>query len=509
MSFIGRHLAKLQKFYLSILGIGILSILFVGTVFAVIIHLSRYPTEIAESVAIEDAQIYTRALSSFRSLYTKLVVQPARERGVEITHDISKGGNTMPLPATMTRLIGEEMAKAGHGGEAYLYSPYPFPWRKQDGGLRDQFAKDAWEALNRDPDKAFSRFEDIKGINTLRYATADVMRQSCVQCHNSHPQSPRFGWKVGDIRGVLEVRRPIGNVIIQARGRAENIFWMVVSIGALGVIGLVAMAMLIRHLKAEVIARKKAEDLTREQQAQLVNSSKMSALGEMAGGVSHEINTPLAIIAMRVEQMEECVKEGDLDVIDFMDGLDVIKKTAARIAKIVNGLIVFAREGRHAAPQKVKVSTLIDETLSFCSERFAYHGIQLDFERGNNSFGIECQAVEISQVILNLLNNSFDAIELLKDKWIRIDITDLGEYAEIAITDSGTGIPMAVQDKIMQPFFTTKDIGKGTGLGLCISKGIINAHQGKLYVDNTSSNTRFVILIPKEQKNAESQGTAA
>lgn len=485
--------------------------LFTGSVVVIIVHLAHYPIEVAEAVAIEDAQIYTRALSSFRSLYTKLVVQPARERGVEITHDISKKGNTMPLPATMTRLIGEEMAKAGHGGEAYLYSPYPFPWRKDDGGLKDQFAKDAWESLNREPSKAFTRFEEINGIRTLRFATADVMRQACVQCHNTHPQSPRVGWKEGNVRGILEVRRPIGNVVIQASSRAENIFWMVVLIGVFGVIGLLAMIMLIRHLKAEIAARTKAEHLIREQQAKLITSSKMSALGEMAGGVAHEINTPLAVISMRVEQMEECVREGELESIDFMDGLDVIKKTTDRIAKIISGLRFFAREGQRSLPQKAKVSTLIEETLNFCRERFMNHGVQLDVERNiaYNSLEIQCQAVEISQVILNLLNNSFDAVGPMKDKWIRISVSDHEEYAEISITDSGGGIPKDLQDKIMQPFFTTKDIGKGTGLGLSISKGIIESHQGKLYLDRNSTNTKFTVLLPRIQNIPESHEETA
>lgn len=254
-----------------------------------------------------------------------------------------------------------------------------------------------------------------------------------------------------------------------------------------------------------------SQQMILNQQQSLMTSSKMSALGEMAGGVAHEINTPLAVIGMRVEQMEECVKEGDLDGFDFADGLNVIKNTVERIAKIVSGLRFFAREGRHAKPQKMQISSLIEETLSFCRERFANHGVQLDVVRDNsfNSLEVECRSVEISQVILNLLNNAFDAIEATKNKWVRIQAVDHGEYAEISVTDSGTGIPKDVRDKIMDPFFTTKEIGKGTGLGLSISRGIIDQHQGKLYLDANSPNTKFTILVPKVQKVLEPQGAAA
>ena len=254
-----------------------------------------------------------------------------------------------------------------------------------------------------------------------------------------------------------------------------------------------------------------SQQLILNQQQSLMAASKMSALGEMAGGVAHEINTPLAIIGMRVEQMEECVKEGDLGSMDFMDGIDVIKKTVDRIAKIVSGLKFFAREGLRALPQKVKVSLLIEETLGFCQERFANNGIQLNVTRDSTfaSLEIECRSVEISQVLLNLLNNAYDAVEPAKEKWVRIDTIDCGKYIEITVTDSGSGIPKEIRDKMMQPFFTTKDIGKGTGLGLSISKGIIEEHQGKLYLDEASTNTKFAISIPKVQKTAQSQGTAA
>lgn len=259
-----------------------------------------------------------------------------------------------------------------------------------------------------------------------------------------------------------------------------------------------------RQLQIETLERQKA-------QAQVIQNSKMAALGEMAGGVAHEINTPLAIIGMRVEQMEECVKEGDLEGIDFLNSLAVINKTVDRIAKIVNGLRFFARETPQGLTQKVKLSTLIQETLSFCQERFANHGVQFELITQNTfqSIELECRSVEISQVLLNLLNNAYDAIEENPEKWIRIDVSDTKDFVEISVTDSGRGIAKEFQDKIMQPFFTTKDIGKGTGLGLSISKGITDAHHGKLYLDKDSPNTRFVILLPKTQKPPRSDESAA
>ena len=99
-------------------------------------------------------------------------------------------------------------------------------------------------------------------------------------------------------------------------------------------------------------------------------------------------------------------------------------------------------------------------------------------------------------MLLNILNNSFDAIQSLPTKWIRIDVFSADDRLQLSVTDSGQGIPREVSDRMHEPFFTTKDVGKGTGLGLSISKGIIEDHDGSLTYDRKSPHTRFVIELP-------------
>ena len=103
----------------------------------------------------------------------------------------------------------------------------------------------------------------------------------------------------------------------------------------------------------------------------------------------------------------------------------------------------------------------------------------------------------LSQVVLNLMNNSYDAIEALPDRWIELSVTEFEEHYGIAITDCGQGIPPDVVKRLMEPFFTTKGIGKGTGLGLSLSKGIVEHHGGTLSYDAESPNTKFEIRLPK------------
>lgn len=100
------------------------------------------------------------------------------------------------------------------------------------------------------------------------------------------------------------------------------------------------------------------------------------------------------------------------------------------------------------------------------------------------------------QVILNLLNNSYDALESLNEKWIEIKLQKNNNKIVISVTDSGEGIPNNISHKIFEPFFTTKEIGKGPGLGLCISKGIIEGYKGNLYLDKSSFNKCFIIELP-------------
>jgi len=114
----------------------------------------------------------------------------------------------------------------------------------------------------------------------------------------------------------------------------------------------------------------------------------------------------------------------------------------------------------------------------------------------------EGREVEISQVVLNLLSNASDAIETLSDKWIKLSVFSRQDFVEIHITDSGDGIRPEIRKKIFQPFFTTKAIGRGTGMGLSISSGIIQKHRGELQIDSQNPNTCFIIRLPKKQQSS-------
>lgn len=254
------------------------------------------------------------------------------------------------------------------------------------------------------------------------------------------------------------------------------------------------------HLEERVRARTEellvSQQTIVEQQQTLALTSKMSALGEMAGGVAHEINTPLAVIQMRTEQVLENLEEDELDKELLANALRAIDDTVKRIAKIINGLRSFARDGRKDPISLYSVSKIVDETFSLCRERFNNHGVQLEYIR-KQDVEILCRSVEISQVLLNLLNNSYDAIQGFSDKWVKVELVEQADVVLLSVSDCGQGIPQEIQDKMMQPFFTTKEIGKGTGLGLSISRGIIESHGGSIQINSNSANTEIIITLPR------------
>ncbi|MGZ3840501.1 MAG: ATP-binding protein [Bdellovibrio sp.] len=231
------------------------------------------------------------------------------------------------------------------------------------------------------------------------------------------------------------------------------------------------------------------------QRLKLQESAKMAALGEMSAGLAHEINNHLAIITFKAQQLAFLDSEKNENL---QKGLDQIIKTGQKISSIIRSLKRFAREDEMEPFAKTSIHQIMDDTLQFCAERFKNHGIRLNLKLNEDQI-IECRPVLLSQVLLNVLNNAHDAVEPAIEKWIEIEIINENNQIKILVTDSGSGVPETVREKVMNPFFTTKPVGKGIGLGLSLSKGIVESHHGKLWFDFENPFTRVVIEIPKRQ----------
>ncbi len=212
----------------------VLALLFCAAAGGILWNLERLSTRLIRSTARQNSALQAEMIGQLRAIYTSNVVGRVRAHGLEATHDYATRSNAIPLPATFTIELGQAMSSGGQGMQVRLYSDYPFPWRT-NSGPKDDFEREALQRLRSNPQRPFTRFEEYQGHASLRYATADLMQAGCVNCHNTHPDSPKRDWKVGDVRGVLEVVRPLDRVIAQTREGLRETFALTAVMGVLGV----------------------------------------------------------------------------------------------------------------------------------------------------------------------------------------------------------------------------------------------------------------------------------
>jgi signal transduction histidine kinase len=266
------------------------------------------------------------------------------------------------------------------------------------------------------------------------------------------------------------------------------------SLVGLSVVGLTTSMELITRQNEKFL-----EHALNERSEKFMGQSKFSELGMMSAGIAHEINNPLAVIQARTTQLLRIYKQPDKQR-ELAEGLQQILYTSERINKTIQGVREFVHQDEKAPLSEVQLKDLFDDVLAFTGQRMKNHGVNLRFY-GLENRSVICHKIQLEQVILNLLNNAFDAIEYLPDKWIEVSCVEKEGKIQIYFKDSGHGIPKEISARIMEPFFSTKEIGKGTGLGLALARGIVERHGGSLhYVDNCP-HTTFLLELPRTQQS--------
>jgi signal transduction histidine kinase len=209
-------------------------------------------------------------------------------------------------------------------------------------------------------------------------------------------------------------------------------------------------------------------------QEQLIQSQKMEDLGRLAGGVAHEINTPLGIILGYTQLMMD-----DIDDEELLEGMKIIEKQTKVCRKIVADLLGFSRNSQ-AVSETVDVNGSIQQVIKLVEHAFFMNRIKIVSVLDEKIPPLLGDQERLKQVWLNLLNNAADVIE--QDGVIHVRSNLIAEEGKlvVSIADTGKGIAPEHLNKIFDPFFTTKQVGKGTGLGLSVSFGIIKDHGGKI-----------------------------
>jgi len=242
-------------------------------------------------------------------------------------------------------------------------------------------------------------------------------------------------------------------------------------------------------------------------QEQLIQSEKMSAIGQLVSGVAHELNNPLAGISAFAQLL---LSEKRFPP-DQRTAAEMIYAEARRASRIVQNLLTFARQHK---PERTptSVNQVLDDTLELRGYELRVRGIDVERDYDEQVPETMADAHQLQQVFLNLVTNAEQAMERSeRDKQCLIVRTRrTGDLIRIEVEDTGSGIPPNLLERIFNPFFTTKPTGSGTGLGLSISLGIVREHEGRIWAENAPhGGARFVIELPMVTPHGTGESLAA
>ncbi len=240
---------------------------------------------------------------------------------------------------------------------------------------------------------------------------------------------------------------------------------------------------------------------------------RIEALAHMAGGLAHEISNPLGIIHARASDLAEVLDETrdagrTLDPALVAESCASIVKTSDRAIRILSGLRMFARDGHSDPLTPASVQAIVAEAVELVQQRYATHGIALTVTQPDDLLWITCREVQIGQILLNLLNNAFDAITSVAEdrRWVRVAVSATASRVTMDVVDGGAGVSSEHRAHLMKPFFTTKPVGAGIGIGLSLSQAIAHDHGGSLVLlpDDIDAPTCFRLTLPRATRAGES-----
>ncbi len=276
--------------------------------------------------------------------------------------------------------------------------------------------------------------------------------------------------------------------------QAQGMAVLMAFLGALGIVGTATI------YTRQMIGRISQADRDKElMNKQVIETGKLASVGQLAAGIAHEINNPVAIMVEEAGWIEDLLTEEEFregeNLEEFRRALRQINTQGRRCKEITHKLLSFARKTDSRA-QEVDVNDLIRELVDLSSQRSRYSSVTIQTRLAPGLPVLKASLTELQQVLLNLINNSLDAME--KGGGV-LEIVTKREKDRllIRVADTGPGIPVANLDRIFEPFFTTKSVGKGTGLGLSICYGIVKKMNGEITVKSAvGEGARFEIRIP-------------
>ncbi len=401
---------------------------------------------------------------------------------------------TLVNPAYMTRQV-HELAAQEYGNRGHITSLRP---------LRPENGPDPWEAA------ALARLEggaaevveeaDLDGDTTLRFMGRLLVEERCLKCH------ARQGYQVGQVRGGISVAVPMAPYLAAEAKQTRALTGWHAAVWALGLVGLVAGG---RRLRLRVAEREAALQALHGAEQQLARSRRLEAIGQLAGGLAHDLNNTLAPILSHATMALEDAPPGS----ELREDLTQVVESGQRARGLVRRLLAFARR------QPIEVVPLdlseVAAALAPMLRDVLGHRIELVLALSAGLPAVEADRGQLETVLVNLAANARDAVPRggalqVATSAEALDVAAAaalelkpGRHVVVAVADTGAGMTPEVLARVFEPFFTTKEVGQGTGLGLASVHGVVRQHGGAVAVDSAPGRgTTFRVWLPASARPA-------
>lgn len=239
------------------------------------------------------------------------------------------------------------------------------------------------------------------------------------------------------------------------------------------------------------------EAILLEQQREFTDCARLSLMGELAGGIAHELANPLMLLEGHFENLKNLLGGDDQASEATFMAIHKMDRSLHRIDGIISSLRRLVQSATTGEFESISASDIIEETIEYAAPKISTSGVQLQLDSIPEDLSLDCRPIEISQALLNLIDNAIDAAQTQPHPVIQIACKSIGNQVEFAISDNGPGVPDTIKSRIKYPYKTTKEGSHSLGLGLRLVDRIAIAHQGTLYVNEESPMTQFVIRLPQ------------
>jgi signal transduction histidine kinase/DNA-binding NarL/FixJ family response regulator len=478
--------------------------------------------------AVQDADLLFKSVTALRSFHADQAQIPTdhAEKDDSLGEAGLSQGDDAIFGSAQSFAIAQVLQESLKS-QVTFYSPYPFDGHLRNSALPDAFARQAWDQINRDPGHAVTRYDEMGGTSVLRYANADVMTEQCVNCHNAHPGSQKRDWKIGDVRGIIEIQIPLDKDLVvnpQADIQQGLIFFGFLSFLWFGVAGsaLLAAKKSNRRSSEEVtryraanaellkatLKAKAAEAETHRLQKQIQQAQKLESLSVMTAGLAHDLNNMLLPVLANADLLKSEIHLESSGI----EMVEDILLAAGRGADLCRQMLAYAGKAK-LEHSHVDLNRSIEETAQILAVNVSKR-CELILELNEDDLLItEADPIQIEQVMLNLITNASEAIGeaggTIRVRTGRADVdknpATPGVYFEVV--DSGSGISDETIEKIFDPFYSTKFAGRG--LGLAAVQGIIRSHQGSISVTSEVGKFTCIRITLPQAIDSDSAATHA